>query len=115
MRYAIEDACNFTPRRIEMLNPPDDPPQYRCDSNMWSGSFYRLDAVQAIDLSDPNYVLDWGDVILGYEGVTCGYIGFVDQSSLVWHHLHPIDTVPIIRACIRRLRDGLAGRLDKRF
>jgi GT2 family glycosyltransferase len=86
-------ACVFTPRGIEMLAPPRQPSHYQCDTNMWSGSLYRLDAVEKVGLPDRDFVLDWGDVIYGYEGMIRGYTGFVEQSSIVLHHLHPIDTV----------------------
>jgi rhamnosyltransferase len=86
-------GCVVTPRGIEMVDPPPEPPHYRCDTNMWTGSFYRLDAVKDVGLPDPNYVLDWGDVIYGYEGMLRGYTGFVDQSSVVLHNQHVIDTM----------------------
>lgn len=94
-------ACVFTPRGIEMLAPPSEPSHYRCDTNMWSGSLYRLDAVAAVGLPDRDYVLDWGDVIYGYEGMIRGYTGFVEQSSKVLHHLHPVDTVHFRRIGLR--------------
>jgi GT2 family glycosyltransferase len=97
----VHHACVFTPRGIEMLTPPQQPPHYRCDTNMWSGSLYRLDAVKDVGLPDINYVLDWGDVIYGYEGMVRGYTGFVDQSSVVMHHLHPVDTVHFRRIGLR--------------
>jgi rhamnosyltransferase len=89
----VHHGCTFTSRGIEMADPPREPSHYRCDSNMWSGSLYRLNAVRDVGLPDHNYVLDWGDVIYGYEGMIRGYVGFLEQSSIVFHHLHPIDTV----------------------
>jgi rhamnosyltransferase len=89
----LHHGCVFTPRGIKMVHPPAHPSNYRCDTNMWSGSFYRLDTVREVGLPNRNYVLDWGDVIYGYEGMIRGYIGSLDQSSVVLHHLHPIDTV----------------------
>ena len=86
-------GCNFTPHGFEMVTPPRQPSHYRCHSNMWSGSLYWLEAVKHVGLPDPNYVLDWGDVIYGYEGLTRGYIGFVDRSSIAFHRLHVIDTM----------------------
>jgi GT2 family glycosyltransferase len=89
----IHHGCVFTPHGIEMVEPPLQPAHYRCHSNMWSGSLYRLNAVKDVGFPNPNYVLDWGDVIYGYEGMIRGYTGFLDQSSIVLHHLHPIDTL----------------------
>jgi GT2 family glycosyltransferase len=87
----------FTSRGTQMLNPPRLPPQYPCHSNMWSGSFYRLYAVKDVGLPDPNYVLDVGDMIYGYEGMIRGYTGFLDQSSLILHNLHPVETLHFSR------------------
>jgi rhamnosyltransferase len=89
----LHHGCMLTRRGIEMVDPPAESPHYRCHTNMWSGSFYRLEAVQQVGLPDPNYVLDWGDVIYGYEGMIRGYTGFLDQSSVVLHNLHAINTL----------------------
>jgi hypothetical protein len=83
----------MTPRGIKMVAAPAEPPHYPCDINMWSGSFYRLDVVRKIGLPNRDYVLDWGDVIYGYEGMIRGYAGFLDQTSVVLHRLHPLDTL----------------------
>jgi rhamnosyltransferase len=91
----------FTPRGIERVEPPHQTPYYGCHTNMWSGSFYRLDAVKLVGLPDLNYVLDWGDVIYGYEGMIRGYKGFLDQSSVVVHNLHPIATLHFRRFGLR--------------
>jgi glycosyltransferase involved in cell wall biosynthesis len=46
----LHHGCVFTPRGVKMLNPPPQPTHYRCDLNIWSGSFYRLDAVKDVGL-----------------------------------------------------------------
>jgi GT2 family glycosyltransferase len=97
----VHHGCVFTPRGIEMLDPPREPPHYRCHSNMWSGSLYRLDAVRDVGLPDPNYVLDGADMIYGYEGMIRGYTGFLDQSSVVIHNLYPTETLHLRRFVTR--------------
>jgi GT2 family glycosyltransferase len=97
-------GCLFTPHGIEYLNPPPMPVHHPCHSNMWSGSLYRLDAVKDVGLPDPNYVLDWGDIIYGYEGMQRGYTGFLDQSSIVEHHQHPFATLHFRRLISRFVR-----------
>ncbi len=89
----VRHGCVFTPRGIEMVDPPPQPSHYPCETNMWSGSLYRLDAVRDVGVPDSNYVLDWGDVIYGYEGMVRGYTGFVEQTSVVRHHHSPVDTL----------------------
>ena len=86
-------GCNFTDRGVEAVVPPATPAHYPCHTNMWSGSFYRLDAVKQVGLPDADYVLDWGDVIYGYEGMIRGYTGFIDRASIVLHHQHPLATM----------------------
>jgi rhamnosyltransferase len=86
----VHHGSIFTPDGVEILHPPPQPPHFQCHSNMWSGSMYRLDAVKDVGLPDRNYVLDWGDMIYGYEGLLRGYTGFIDQSSIVLHNLHPL-------------------------
>ena len=97
-------ACVFTPRGIEMVQPPANPTHYACDTNMWSGSLYRLEVVRKVGLPNRDYVLDWGDVIYGYEGKVRGYTGFLEQSSIVLHNLHPLDTMHFRRLGLRLVK-----------
>ena len=97
----IHHGCVFTQRGIEMVDPPCQARYYRCHTNMWTGSLYRLDAAKKVGLPDPNYVLDWGDVIYGYEGMLRGYTGFLDRSSVVLHHHHVIPTLHFRRVGVR--------------
>ena len=83
----------FTPRGVRMLSPPCLPSRYPCDAQIWSGSLYRLRTVSKVGLPDPNYVIDWDDMIYGYEGMVRGYIGFVDQSSIVNHQMGALETL----------------------
>ena len=89
----LHHGCVFTPRGVKILNPPPQPSRYRCDAQIWSGSFYRLDAVRKVGLPDPNYVIDWDDMIYGYEGMVRGYTSFVDASSVVIHHMGALETL----------------------
>ena len=96
-------GCNFTPRGIEYL-PPQPEPYYQCHANMWSGSLYRLDAVKSVHLPNSDYVLDYGDLIYGYEGMLRGYTGFLDQTSIVLHNLHADELLHIRRIGPRLVR-----------
>jgi GT2 family glycosyltransferase len=87
----LHHGCVFTAHGVKLLNPPPEPSHYPCDLNIWSGSFYRLDAVRKVGLPDRNYVLDWGDMIYGYEGMVRGYTGFAEQSSIVTHNMHVFE------------------------
>lgn len=100
----LHHGCVFTRRGVKVLSPPSQPPHYRCDLNIWSGSFYRLEAVKKVGLPDRNYVLDWGDMIYGYEGMVRGYTGFADQSSIVTHHLHVFEGIGLRRLGARLVK-----------
>ena len=78
----------FTRRGVRMLSPPPQPSRYRCDAQIWSGSLYRLDAASKVGFPDPNYIIDWDDMIYGYQGMLRGYTTFVEQSSIVMHNMH---------------------------
>jgi GT2 family glycosyltransferase len=93
----LHEGCIFTPHGIELLHLANQETPFQCDSNMWSGSLYRLEAVKQVGLPDRNYVLDWGDMIYGYEGKVRGYTGFLEPSSVVRHNLHPIPTLRLRR------------------
>ena len=100
----VRHGCVFTPQGIAMVDPPAQPSHYRCDTNMWSGSLYRIEAVKDVGVPDRNYVLDWGDVIYGYEGMIRGYSGFTEQKSLVHHHHSPVETLAHRRFGFRRVK-----------
>jgi GT2 family glycosyltransferase len=60
---------------------------YAFDSTIWSGSLYRLDAVQKVGLPSLDYVLDWGEHEYGYRGRRSGYKAFVHAGSIVDHNI----------------------------
>jgi len=86
-------ASVFTPHGIEMVDPPPEPSHYRCNTNMWSGSLYRLDAVKDVGLPDANYVLDYGDVIYGYEGMIRAYTALPSKPASSGTSSSPVDTL----------------------
>jgi GT2 family glycosyltransferase len=49
--------------------------------------------VRKIGLPDPNYIIDWDDMIYGYQGMVRGYTAFVDQSSVVVHQMGALETL----------------------
>jgi rhamnopyranosyl-N-acetylglucosaminyl-diphospho-decaprenol beta-1,3/1,4-galactofuranosyltransferase len=55
----------------------------RCDCALWSGSLYRMAAVEAIGLPDANYVLDWGELEYGYRAWMRGYSSYVVDDGIV--------------------------------
>jgi GT2 family glycosyltransferase len=101
---AAHHGCLFTSRGIKPLNPPPEPSCYRCDTNIWSGSLFRLNAVSKVGVPNPDYVIDYDDTIYGYEGTMRGYQSLVDQSSVVRHHMHPFESLRLRRFGTRLVR-----------
>jgi GT2 family glycosyltransferase len=56
-----------------------------CDCTLWSGSLFRMAAVQQIGLPTADYVLDIAEIEYGYRARQLGYIGYVVHDSVVHH------------------------------
>src|SRR5688572_9040063 len=52
---------SFTSRGFVPVEPGPEESFYAFDSTIWSGSLYKLDAVQKVGLPSEDYVLDWGE------------------------------------------------------
>ena len=74
-------------RGLGAVKPRPNQRYYICHVTIWSGSLYRLSAVRAIGLPNPDYVLDWGEFEYGNRVMKAGYNGFVDQTSIVRHNV----------------------------
>src|SRR5262249_22631207 len=89
-------GINFTTRGVRGLRgfvevqPEPEAPYYECDSTIWSGSMFRLDAVRSIGLPLDHYLLDWGDHAYGYSAKLAGYRTFISQRSIIEHNLHTL-------------------------
>jgi GT2 family glycosyltransferase len=90
-------GARFTRYGLEVCQPSAEERYYNCHITIWSGCLYRLDAVRQIGLPDPNYVLDWGEFEYGNRVMKAGYVGFIDQKSVLQHNirgapsLNPVD------------------------
>lgn len=76
----------FTPRGFEPVAPSPDQEYYEADTTIWSGSLFRMEAVRAVGLPDPDYVLDWGENEYGYRAKQAGYLALVHQTSILDHN-----------------------------
>lgn len=92
---ASQHGIVFTRRGVREVNP--DAEYYECDSNMWTGTLFKVAAIKEIGLPNPDFVLDWGDIEYGYQGSRRGYKGFIHQSSVLLHNLHPRETLRYVR------------------
>jgi GT2 family glycosyltransferase len=66
-----------------------DPGQavYECDATIWSGSVYKLAAVEKVGLPRADYAMDMAEIEYGYRGRRLGYRAFVHQESILDHNL----------------------------
>lgn len=75
------------PKGFRVVRP--DPREMVCefDSTIWSGSLYKLAAIEKIGLPSVDYVLDWGEHEYGYRGRRSGYRALMHLGSIVDHNI----------------------------
>lgn len=77
----------FTETGYRQVRPGDGRRYYECDATIWTGCFFRVDAVRKVGLPASDYVLDFGEYEYGFRGKRCGYHGLMDQESLLRHNI----------------------------
>ncbi len=60
---------------------------YECIGTIWSGSLFRMNAVRATGLPNPDYMLDWAEVIYGYHAATLGFRTIMVPASRMDHNI----------------------------
>jgi rhamnopyranosyl-N-acetylglucosaminyl-diphospho-decaprenol beta-1,3/1,4-galactofuranosyltransferase len=55
----------------------------RCDCALWSGTLYRMAAVEKIGLPRLDYFADWTELEYGYRARELGFTSFVVHSSVL--------------------------------
>ena len=78
-------AIVFAGSGIEYLRPDPDAVASRCDCTFWSGSLYRLKAVEKIGLPSADYVLDVGELEYGYRARQAGFTSYIVHSGVIHH------------------------------
>jgi rhamnosyltransferase len=56
-----------------------------CDCTFWSGSLYRIAAVEKIGLPSADYVLDVGELEYGYRARELGLKSYIVHSGMIRH------------------------------
>jgi GT2 family glycosyltransferase len=69
------------------VTPTPEQLYYCCHVTNWSGCLYRLAAVRAIGLPNPDYVLDWGEYEYAYRVMKAGYKAFIHQHAVLRHNI----------------------------
>jgi len=80
-------GVKFTRKGYTHVHPKPEETVYECDATIWTGSLYKLAAVQKVGLPPADYVLDWGEYEYGYRGKLCGYLAFMHQGSITDHNI----------------------------
>jgi GT2 family glycosyltransferase len=73
----------FTEMRIQIATPDAEGGYSRCDSTLWTGSLYRMAAVEKIGLPSADYVLDMGEIEYGYRAWRLGFTSYLVHSSIL--------------------------------
>jgi len=76
-----------TRRGLKQVFPGPDQVAYECDATIWSGSVYKLTAVEKVGLPRADYAMDIAEIEYGYRGRRLGYRAFVHQGSILDHNL----------------------------
>ena len=76
-----------THRGLKQVFPGPDQVVYECDATIWSGSVYKLAAVDKVGMPRADYAMDMAEIEYGYRGRQLGYRAFVHQGSILDHNL----------------------------
>src|SRR5262249_55067951 len=57
----------------------------RCDCTLWSGSLYRIAAIEKIGLPSADYVLDVAELEYGYRARQLGFTSWIVHSGAIRH------------------------------
>ncbi len=87
VRPRFHHGIVYTPEGFEFVDPDPEQAYYECDTNIWSGSLFRVQAVRDVGLPRVDYVLDWGDYEYGYRGMKKHYRTFVHQGCIMDHNI----------------------------
>ena len=92
--------ATWGPKGFRVFRPA--PKEVVCEfhSTIWSGSLYKVSAIQKVGLPSVDYVLDWGEHTYGYRGKEAGYRAFMHVGSIVDHQ---IGGLPALHHTIFRL------------
>ncbi len=78
-------VLEFTELSIRAPSPAAGTDYIRCDSALWSGSLYRMAAVEKIGLPSADYVLDSAELEYGYRARQLGFSSYMVGGSVLHH------------------------------
>lgn len=84
---ARDHGFYVTARGLRRARPESTNTPYECDATIWSGSLYRMDAVNEVGLPRSDYAMDMAEIEYGYRGRRHGYRAFMHQASVLDHNV----------------------------
>lgn len=87
--------------KLDLIPLASDREFTECDCMIWSGSLYRMAAVEQIGLPSVDYVLDIAEIEYGYRARQLGFTSYIVHNSVIHH-----DVGRIAGAIHRHLRLG---------
>jgi GT2 family glycosyltransferase len=82
-----DDGFYVTARGLRRARPESTDTAYECDATIWSGSLYRMQAVNEVGLPRSDYAMDMAEIEYGYRGRQHGYRAFMHQASVLDHNV----------------------------
>lgn len=90
-------GATFTPRGPKPVEVDAAKLYYECHVTIWTGSLFKLAAVQKVGLPAVDYVNDGGEGEYAYRGMRAGYRSFIHQRSLIDHNIGAADPKVLCR------------------
>jgi rhamnosyltransferase len=98
----------LTPRGTRLVKVGPREHHRGCDTTIWSGSLYNLDAVSKVGLPRfgpagywDDFCLDWGDLEFGYRIKRAGYRVIVDPTSIITHQIGKVTRATVLGQTVR--------------
>lgn len=76
-----------TSRGLRQVVPRPGETFYECDATIWSGSVYKVPALQRVGFPRADYPMDIAEIEYGYRGRQAGYRAFVHLGSVLDHNI----------------------------
>jgi rhamnosyltransferase len=93
----------LTARGTRHIRIPQDGEYRECDTTIWSGSLYNLDAVKRVGFPRfgtkgywEDFCLDWGDLEFGYRIKRAGYRVIVEPKSVIGHRIGKVTQATVL-------------------
>jgi rhamnosyltransferase len=80
-----EQPMSLERARLQVIPLASEQDFTQCDCMIWSGTLFRMAAVDRIGLPTTDYVADMGEIEYGYRARQLGFTSYVVHNSIVRH------------------------------